>query len=240
MSANKLSEIFDKWCAEAKYAAFDYEANSLSPESVGARALTASVAFGDDDGNVLKTVVFSFTDKSYDDIWRKFLRSDICKLGANIKFEERWSLVYFNQPVNNWYWDVGVAGHIQDAMPGNAGLKHLSLVHFGVGGYDKEVEPFLKSKLLYGLNEIEKKVKRESLLLYNAIDSIMTLKLMYKQKRELEIADSWDRLLLWRFGESKTDNTHQNHNGVIHLPVEQEPFQEMEFACATLNSDDDW
>ena len=194
-SASKLADLFDKWSPAAKYAAFDYECNSLNPESAGAKVLTASVAFGDEK-NILKTVVFSFTDKSYDDVWRRFLQSDIRKVGANIKFEERWSSVYFNQPVNNWYWDVLVSGHIQNATPGHANLKHLSLVHFGIGGYDKDVDAAIESKHLYGLNNL-KNIKRDVLHLYNAIDSIMTLRLMYKQLAELEIKESWDRNLIW-------------------------------------------
>ena len=234
MSPNALSEIFDKWCSEAEYAAFDYECNCLNPESVGARVLTASVAFGDENGNILKTIAFSFTDKNYDDVWRKFLRSDIRKIGGNIKFEERWGLVYFNQPTNNWYWDVCVAGHIQDATPGNAGVKHLCFVHFGVGGYDKDVEPFLKTRHLYGLNELEKKLKRDALLTYNAIDSIMTLKLMYKQKEELEIADNWDRMALWRFG----SKPKSKKKVPVNAPVE--PLDKMSFYCAVADLSDDW
>jgi hypothetical protein len=194
----KISAVLQHYCNISSFAAFDYECNALSTECPSAKALTASVAFGNKK-HLTYAGAFVFSDKTYFEPWVEFLRHPIRKVGANIKFEETWSSAYFKQPVNNWHWDVGVAGHIQDSMPGVAGLKHMSLVSFGVGGYDNDIDKYITGKKgeVYGMNSMEN-CPKSSLLLYNAIDSIMTLKLMYKQKQELAITDTWDRLTLWQ------------------------------------------
>jgi hypothetical protein len=193
-----LDAILDKYCGTAKYAAFDYETNSLNPECSNPKVLTASIAFGDET-EVIFACAFAFADNTWFETWKKFLKSGIRKIGANIKFEERWSLVYFKQPVNNWYWDVDVVAHIQDMTPGNSGLKHLGCVHFGIAGYDKDVDAHIGDRKngIYALNTLNR-LDPSILLRYNAIDSILTLKTMYAQKQDLGIDDNWHREILWK------------------------------------------
>ncbi len=185
LSHTDIPSKLKEYCAKYRYAAFDYETTTLHPEAKNARVLTASVCFGNSDGKDLQTVVFPFTNSSTYTAWREFLANPIHKLGANIKFETRWSTVYFQQPVVHWAWDVCVAGHIFDCQTGTASLKFLATVFFGVCGYDKMVEGFIESDGEYGENKLTQ-VPLQDLMTYNAIDSIMTFKVAQKQHRLLK------------------------------------------------------
>ena len=177
----KLEEYSNRY----KYAAFDYETTTLHPEATGAKVLCASVCFGNSNGKDLQTVVFPFSHSSIVEAWRKFLGHPIYKLGANIKFETRWSTVYFQQPVTHWYWDCNAVGHILDCEEGTANLKFLATAYFGVCGYNKVVERFIKSDTEYGTNRLTE-VPFQELFTYCAIDSILTFRAAKRQHEILK------------------------------------------------------
>jgi len=179
--AQKLQE----YSAKYKYAAFDYETTTLHPEAKNARVICAAVCFGNSDPDDYETVVFPFTHENTRVAWCQFLAHPIYKIGANIKFEHRWSVVYFKQPVAHWFHDVTIVAHIFDCNKGTAGLKYLSHVFCGVCGYDKSVEAFIESKEEYGENRLATHVPLNDLLTYNAVDAIMTLRVARKQHQLL-------------------------------------------------------
>ncbi len=165
--------------------AFDYETNALQPETIGAKILTAAITFEKDSG--YRTVAFPMASESVKRQWCRFLQSDVAKIGANIKFEHRWSTVSLGTPVVNWHWDVCVGGRILDCVPGNSGLKFLTFVHFGVIGYDDSVSPFMKDGA-NGHNDLDK-ANVTDLLTYNGYDAYYTMRCFKKQQEILPISD---------------------------------------------------
>lgn len=169
--AQKLRE----YCAKYKYAAFDYETNTLQPQAKNARAISAAVCFSNSHEDDWTAVVFPFTHEDVRVAWCEFLSHPIYKIGANIKFEHRWSIDHFKCPVCNWFFDVCIAGKVHDC-DGSCSLKHLAHVFFGVCGYEKSTAPFITSDTEYGENKLLTHVPMQQLLTYNAIDSIMTMR----------------------------------------------------------------
>ena len=169
----------------SKYAAFDYETNCLQPEQEKARVLTASVAYGDEE-KMYRGVAFPLTSEVVKLQWVEFLRSSSKKIIANVKFEERWSLVLFKQSINNFYWDVCIGGRIRDCYSGMAGLKFLTFTEFGVIGYDDDVAPYIEDDE----TKYNKLVKMDvsKLLEYNCLDSIYTYALAKRQHEQFGMA----------------------------------------------------
>ncbi|MDR2170558.1 MAG: hypothetical protein LBP59_10485 [Planctomycetaceae bacterium] len=184
---NEISEIlqyignFDKG-----YAAFDYETNCLKPEVSNSRVLSASVCLGGYK-KVFETVAFPMTPDIIP-VWRTFLQSGIPKIAHNLKFEDRWSNVWFGVSVNNWYADTFLNSHILDCRRGVCGLKFQTLVNFGVSGYDDPVKPYISS--VDKLNKLHE-IPIEQLLLYNGLDSLFTWRLAIKQFKQLGIKAYW-------------------------------------------------
>lgn len=168
--------------AQAKYVAFDYETNCFQPEQPDSKVLTAGITV-ETPGKPLRTVAFPMSSSIVIEAWKQFLASPVPKIGANIKFEHRWSSVWFQTPVANWKWDVCIGGRIMDCSPGNSGLKYLTFVNFGISGYDDSVEPYMKDDA-NGHNLLEKANVTE-LLTYNAYDAYWTLQCFHKQCADL-------------------------------------------------------
>ena len=180
-------EIIDvlRTAMEAEYIAFDYETNTLDPELEGGKILTASIAWGNHNLEPDGTAAFYLTDSIVLSEWCKMLRSDVKKIGANIKFEERWSLVNLNTPVNNWYWDICVGARALDCQPGTAGLKYQTFVNFGVIGYDDDVKDYIDGET-HGFNMLDR-IPPTKILLYNGLDSYFTYKCAKVQHNYLGI-----------------------------------------------------
>ena len=178
---NKIVEAL-KEASLAKYSAFDYETNCLQPESVQAKVLTASVAYGDSNG-IQRGFAFPMSSESVKQQWIEYLKSESKKIIANVKFEERWSTVWFKQRILNFYWDVCVGGRIFDCYSGVSGLKYLTFEQFGEIGYDDDVAPFIKGDKSEYNNLAKMDVRK--LLLYNCLDSIYTYAVAEKQHQNL-------------------------------------------------------
>lgn len=168
-----------------KYIAFDYETNTLDPETVGGKLLTASISYGNGESEPDGTAAFYMTDPSVLKKWRELLKCPAKKIGANIKFEERWSLVNLNTPVNNWYWDICVGARALDCQPGTAGLKYQTFVNFGVIGYDDCVKDFISDRA-DGFNRLDQ-LDASNILLYNGLDSYFTYKCAHRQHLYLKM-----------------------------------------------------
>lgn len=166
----------------AKYAAFDYETNRFQPEFPNATILTSAVTYALDSGEI-KTAAFPLSSEVVKQAWCRFLQTGVKKIGANIKFEQRWSSVYLGTSVENWFWDVCVAGRITDCMPGTSGLKYLTFVHFGIVGYDDSVAQYMHDDS-EGVNGLAK-APTTDLLTYNGYDALYTYYCAKKQREML-------------------------------------------------------
>lgn len=176
----------------SKWTAFDYETNCLHPEVARSNitlktkptVLTASIAYCNDK-DYITTVSFSFnSNKRIIAAWKRFLQASTAKIGANIKFEHHWGLVHFGTETLNWEWDVCVGARVFNAQPGMAGLKTTSFIHFGVIGYDDDVDEAMKKTTEMGINQLEN-LPPETLLLYNGYDSLLTLRCYFRQQELL-------------------------------------------------------
>lgn len=176
----------------SNWTAFDYETNCLHPEVAKdninlkekPKVLTAAIAYCNDK-NYITTVAFTFNgNKKIIAAWKEFLQSPTLKIGANIKFEHRWGLVHFGVETLNWAWDVCIGARIFNAQPGMASLKTTSFIHFGVIGYDDDVDEAMKKTEEMGMNRLEA-LPPETLLLYNGYDSLLTLRCYFRQQELL-------------------------------------------------------
>lgn len=168
--------------------AFDYETTGLKPYNKGHKIVAISICDSDD-------YAFSFpyqhkyhqwNDKEFKNItnlWIKILlNKDISKIGHNQKFEEMWSRIIFGiDKVENFNYCTMNTSHIIDNREHFTGLKFQTYINFGIEDYGKNIKPYLNSINSMGFNKVEEAPFNE-LLLYNAVDSLMTKWLYGKQK----------------------------------------------------------
>lgn len=175
-----------------KQVAFDYETTGRKPHREGHKIYTVSISDG------LFSYAFPyFNDKKFRRRWMAFLASDVGKIAHNIKFENLWSVVRSNYndaegvEINNAIWDTMLGGH---SLYNNkrTSLKFYSYIHFGMLGYDAEMDPYLEATPIEeskygtnGFNRIEE-APLDKLLAYNAMDSLLTYKLWELQNNILE------------------------------------------------------
>jgi uracil-DNA glycosylase len=169
------------------YAIFDYETNCLKPETKGAKVLCASVCFGGWN-KVWKCIAFPMLNDTIP-VWKQFLQSPIPKIAHNCKFEDRWSNVYFETSVNNWFGDTMLNVHILDCRQGISGLKFQTSVNFGVIGYEDATKPYMSG----GVGKLNRlhEIPVETLLKYCGYDSFYTWRLFVKQMRQLGQIPYW-------------------------------------------------
>jgi uracil-DNA glycosylase family 4 len=149
-----------------KLTSFDYETNMLKPDGDDAEIVSCSICFNDKF-----TVAYPWHGAAID-ATIEYLKSDIPKCGANMKFEERWSRAKHKTRVRNWVWDMMVQAHTLDHRRGITSVKFQSFVRFGTPAWDLQVAPYLKSSAPDKPNRI-RECDLETLLIYNGIDSLV-------------------------------------------------------------------
>jgi hypothetical protein len=157
--------------SRARVAAFDYESTGLKPEWDNQLLVSMSVAWI--EGDKIECVAFPVYRDSYDDI-RGFLTSDVKKVAANMKFEDRWSRVKLGVQVRKWFWDTMQAAHWENPNSGITGLKFQAFARLGVPYFAGDVESFFESPSNRERNKILSLPIR-TLLTYNGIDSVVEL-----------------------------------------------------------------
>ena len=122
--------------------------------------------------------------------WKRFLQSPVPKVAHNCKFEDRWSNVYFQTPVNNWVGDTFLNTHILNCHAGITGLKFQTSVNFGVVGYENVVKPYMEG----GIGKLNRlhELPVETLLRYCGYDTFYTWRLFIKQMREFGQKPYWE------------------------------------------------
>ncbi len=158
---------------------FDYECNCLKPDGDGTKIITCSVCWENK-----KTIAFPWKGSVVEEM-SKLLKSSIGKIGANIKFENRWTKKHLGHYVKNWIHDTMIAAHVLNNSPKVTGLIFQAFVNLGMPCYDKDIKPFLKAKKNSKFNQIEE-LDLKDLLLYNGLDSLLTFLLAKKQMKEFE------------------------------------------------------
>lgn len=170
-AAKRLKDLSKK----AGTVAFDYETTGLKPDDKRHWIVAASFCLGGED---------TFAVKMNEDLLpllSRVLRSDrLRKVTQNLKYEERWTRAILGHPVSNWYWDTMLTAHILDNRSGVTGLKFQAYVQFGVPDYNSAVTDYMATRE-DGLNRMWE-CPDDILLTYNGLDSLLTYKLMERQR----------------------------------------------------------
>ncbi len=159
---------------ETDVIAFDYETNMLKPDSKRARIYSCAVCVNGE--RTLAYPWFGYAAMATGAL----LRSQVRKIGANIKFEERWTKRVFGHGVRNWVWDCNLGAHIIDHRTGITSVKFQGFVLLGQALWNDRVEQFFQGPS----NEPNNigKIDLTTLLRYNGMDAVVEYHVAKKQK----------------------------------------------------------
>lgn len=158
---------------------WDLETNALKPEEVGAEIVCCSIC-----QNGKRTIAYPWSGEAME-ATAELLRSPVKKIGANIKFEERWMLRHMGLSVRGWFWDTVIAAHIADNRTGVSGVKFQSFVSLGMESYNENIEQYLKPQKGKRLNRI-RELEIKDILCYNGMDSLVEYKIAIKQMKAMQ------------------------------------------------------
>ncbi len=167
--------------------AFDYEATGLKLYRSGHRIISCGIARGKE------CYAFMYNDALFE-AWRTFLKSETPKTVAHAPYEQHASKVMFKTWVNNLVHDTVLAAHVLDNRSGISGLKFQTYVNFGIADYDSNMKAYKsatdKEQALMGSHAFNRMERApvKTILTYNGLDALWTLKLAVKQMR---IIQSW-------------------------------------------------
>ena len=165
--------------------AFDFETTGLKPDHPEHRIVSCGFCLEGED-----TFALMLDDLYVHKLVARVMRKrSLRKVGANIKFEERWSRAKLGTPVAGWYWDGMVAAHVLDNRPGITSVKFQSFVRFGIPDYAAGVKPYLQSTDERGFNTIDR-CPTSDLLTYNGLDAVLEFMIMEQQREAMGVANS--------------------------------------------------
>ena len=176
----KAAGVIYKMMERGGLCSFDYETNMLKPDGPLAEIVCCSVCW---QGK--KTIAFPWHGKAIEAM-RDFLRSHVRKIGANCKFEERWSMAKLGTRVRNWVWDCVIAAHVLDNRRGITSVKFQSFVRLGLPPYNRVIQPYLEAPDSRSLNRI-READPEMLLRYCGLDSFVEHRLALIQAQDLGV-----------------------------------------------------
>lgn len=169
----------------------DYESNCLKPDGERAICVSCSITWGKSKAE--RCIAFPITP-SVIPYLKRFLRSPIPKIGANIKHEQRWSMRVFDTRVRNWVWDTMLCAHVLDNRKGTKSLDFQAFTKLGFPPYSSHIKPLLKGTEDYSTNQIISEVSLPQLLMYNGLDTITEFELAVWQMKELKQRPPWKQM----------------------------------------------
>lgn len=179
---DKVSRWIRKLITKGKKArcAFDFECNMLKPEGADATIYSASICY--DGKHTIAFPWFGSAKKAFRDL----MISDVGKIAANMKFEDRWVRKLLGCEVKNWVWDTMIGAHVMDSKQGTKSLKFQAFTRLGFESYNNHIEPLLHSSGGGSMepNRIDE-IDLDDLLLYNGLDSLLEYKLFEIQQEAL-------------------------------------------------------
>lgn len=182
VTPKKAAKIIRKWLERGwKRSAFDYETNCLKPDFPESRLVSNAICF---DGK--QTIAYMMTGPAVQ-ATRDYLTSPLLKIGANMKFEDRWSKAQLGVRVQGWETDTINVAHALDNRPQIASVKFQALVLLGVTPYDTHIKPLLSSRGDDRTNQILKEIDPHQLLIYNGMDALVEWMLAEEQTRLQEL-----------------------------------------------------
>lgn len=164
---------------------FDYETNMIKPDSREAEIVSASICWGG-----LETIAFPWTGAAIPAM-REFLDSDNPKIGANNKFESRWTRAILGMSARNFCWDVVLRAHHNDNRDKISSVKFQALVSLGFPDWSYAIEPYLDGGDSGSSKNRIREVDLDSLLLYNGLDSHVQYEIAEKQRKEKNVIEKY-------------------------------------------------
>jgi len=159
--------------------AFDFETDRLKPDAEDSEIVCCAVS----DGKT--SVSFPWVGIAIGEM-KKYLTSDVPKIGANVKFESRWVMRHLGCQVNNWVWDTVLDAHCLDNRPGITSVKFQAFARLGVEDYDSHVKPYLEAPGGNARNRI-RELDLGKVLTYCALDALLEYKVAKIQAREMGV-----------------------------------------------------
>ena len=169
--------------AKSRAFAFDYETDRLKPDPSDSRIVCCAISDG------ARTISFPWQGKAIDAM-RELLVTPVPKIGANSKFESRWTKRHLGVTVKNWWWDTVLGAHWMDNRRKITSVKFQAFVLLGQPSYNDHLERLLREPLIKGKkganfpNRI-KEIDVKDLLLYAGIDALVEYKLALVQMRRM-------------------------------------------------------
>jgi len=115
-------------------------------------------------------------------LWQRIMGNPkIKKVAHNLKFEDMWTREIFGVVPAGWVACTMNSAHIIDDRKYFTGLKFQSYIHYGMYDYAKEIKKYITTKPGSHFNTLDK-APLEKVLQYNALDSLLTLKLYHDQQ----------------------------------------------------------
>jgi uracil-DNA glycosylase len=174
----EAAKILRKMIRKGGAVSVDYETTGLKPDNDNMQIVCCGVSW---QGR--KTIAYPWQGEAITATY-ELLRSDLKKVGANIKFEERWTLAEFGRGVRNWEWDTMVNSHIIDQRSGITSVKFQAFVLLGQEEYNSHIQPYLEAPSPNQPNRI-REVKLQELLTYCAMDALLEYKITEIQRERL-------------------------------------------------------
>lgn len=166
-----------RWMINAGGAvSFDYETDRLKPDPPDAEIVTCAVCW-----NGKKTIAYPWAGEAVK-ATSELLLSNMPKIGANKKFEERWSRAKLGHGVRNWKWDVNLSAHHLDNRRDITGVEFQAFVLLGQLPWGDDVVPFFDAPTAIAKNRI-RQLDMRTLLVYNGIDALVEYKAAVIQRR---------------------------------------------------------
>jgi hypothetical protein len=163
----------------------DYETDRLKPDNKAAKVISVGFGWKNHEGKVVACAWLLDTPAKIA-ACRELLYSGVRKIGANTKFENRWSLAKFGNLVNNWVWDTQTIAHVLDNRQGVTSVKFQAFVRLGVEPYNEHISKHFKAKGGNTKNNI-RQIPVDDLLLYNGLDCVYEYQIALKQSKELGV-----------------------------------------------------
>lgn len=176
----EAAKYIEIWQTHHKLLAFDYETDRLKPDDPSARIVCCALA------NDQCAIAYPWHGPTITATSKLLLDPTVKKIGANIKFEERWTRAKLGHGVRGWKWDTVLGAHVMDARSGTNGVKFQALVRLGMPAYNNRIRPFLEAKEKGGnaVNEI-KQIDLQQLLRYCGLDALLEYKIAKQQMSEM-------------------------------------------------------
>lgn len=157
---------------------FDYETDRLKPDMSDSEIVSCAITW-----RGLETVAYPWAGEAIK-ATSEYLQSDLPKIGANLKFEDRWTRAKLGHRVNKGVWDGMLSAHHLDQRWNITSVKFQAFVRLGQEPWDLQVRPYLEADGGNAKNRI-RQLDLRTLLIYNGMDPLMEYHVGGLQRAEM-------------------------------------------------------